>query len=89
MCAVSQTCGGSRLLQVICTVSAVVAYYYTTAFIFPVLIAAGGLATILLKRKDVIKVRARTDVALGLWIGPSCMLSRACNVLPFWYEEQC
>lgn len=36
----------TRLLAVICTAAAVIAYYWPKAYTFPVLIAAGGLATL-------------------------------------------
>ncbi len=56
---VKNICKG-RLLQVIATVSAVVAFYYPKPWTFPAVIIVGGLATIILKRKDVIKVRRGT-----------------------------
>jgi chromate transporter len=45
-----------KLLQVISTTCAVVAYYYPKPWTFPSLIVLGGLATIILKRKETINV---------------------------------
>lgn len=46
----------NRLLEVIATVSAVIAYYYPKPWTFPSLILLGGLVTIVLMRKNIIKV---------------------------------
>lgn len=51
---VRNICKG-RLLQVLCTIAAVVAYYYPKPWTFPSLIVIGGLVTLVAKRKDVIK----------------------------------
>lgn len=52
----------TKLLQVIATTSAVIAYYWPKPWTFPCLILLGGLTTIILKRKDVVKV---SDMASG------------------------
>lgn len=59
---VSNVCKG-RLLQVINTAAAVVAFYYPTAWIFPTLIGLGGLTTLILRRKEVVKIE---DVNAGV-----------------------
>jgi chromate transporter len=52
---VRNICKG-RLLQVLCTLAAVVAYYWPKPWTFPALIVIGGLVTLVAKRKDVIQV---------------------------------
>lgn len=42
--------------QVLCTLAAVVAYYWPKPWTFPALIVIGGLITLVAKRKDVIQV---------------------------------
>lgn len=59
---VANVCKG-RLLQVINTAAAVVAFYYPKAWIFPTLIGLGGLTTLILRRKEVVKVE---DVNAGV-----------------------
>ncbi|EFN55707.1 hypothetical protein CHLNCDRAFT_35448 [Chlorella variabilis] len=60
---VRNICKG-RLLQVLCTVAAVIAYYYPKPWTFPSLIVAGGLITLVAMRKNEIKVGPG-------WTGPS------------------
>ncbi|GAB4823068.1 hypothetical protein N2152v2_010114 [Parachlorella kessleri] len=52
-----------RLNQTICVAAAVIAYYYPKPWTFPSLIVAGGLITLVFKRKDVIKVE---EVRVGV-----------------------
>lgn len=59
---VAKICKG-RTLQVICTAAAVVAYYWPKPYVFPSLIILGGIATILLKRKEIVKIE---DVKAGV-----------------------
>lgn len=52
---VRNICKG-RLLQVLCTGAAIVAFYWPKPWTFPALIVIGGLVTLVAKRQDVIKV---------------------------------
>ena len=52
---VGSICKG-RLLQVLCTLAAVIAYYYPKPWTFPSLIAAGGLITIATNWRQTVKV---------------------------------
>lgn len=52
-----------RLLQVIATTAAVIAYYYPKPWTFPALIVLGGLTTLIIKRKEIIDVK---DVSVGV-----------------------
>lgn len=58
-------------LQVLCTGAAVVAFYWPKPWTFPALIVIGGLVTLAVKRKDVIKVRLgpllQTRYVLATW----------------------
>lgn len=45
--------------QVLCTLAAVVAYYWPKPWTFPALIVIGGLVTLVVKRKDVVQVGGR------------------------------
>jgi chromate transporter len=53
----------TKLLQVIATAAAVIAYYYPKPWTFPAVIIAGGIITVLSMRKDVIKV---AEAAVGV-----------------------
>ena len=53
----------TKLLQVLAIAAAVIAYYYPKPWTFPAVIIAGGLITILLMRKDTIKV---SDASVGV-----------------------
>ncbi len=60
--------------QVLCTLAAVVAYYWPKPWTFPALIILGGLITLIAKRKDTIQVggsyRAEERVGQkGGWAG--------------------
>ena len=59
---VKNICKG-RMLEIICVASAVVAFYWPEPWTFPALIIIGGGVTLILKRKDVIKV---ADMAVGV-----------------------
>ena len=54
--ALNSKINSTRLLQVIATTSAVIAFYWPKPWTFPCLILLGGLATIIFKRHDIIKV---------------------------------
>lgn len=52
--------------QVLCTLAAVVAYYWPKPWTFPALIVIGGLVTLVAKRKDVIPVGCATGHPSGI-----------------------
>ncbi|KAG7668186.1 hypothetical protein NADE_008667 [Nannochloris sp. 'desiccata'] len=53
----------TRLLQVLATAAAVIAYYYPKPWTFPACIIAGGIITILVMRKNIINV---SDASVGV-----------------------
>jgi len=80
--ALNSKINSTRLLQVIATTSAVIAFYWPKPWTFPCLILLGGLTTIIFKRQDIIEVKqmaAGTDtlgfnkvgggMLLAVWIG--------------------
>jgi len=48
----------TRILQAMCAVSAIIAYYHPTAYTFPSLIAAGGIASIIENRHKDLRPKA-------------------------------
>ena len=53
----------TRLLQILATIAAVVAFYYPRPWTFPALIVLGGLVTMVLNKNDTIKLE---DMAAGV-----------------------
>ena len=61
--ALTQNICKTRLLQVLATAAAVIAYYYPKPWTFPAVIIIGGLITIAVMRKNIINV---SDTAVGV-----------------------
>jgi chromate transport protein ChrA len=69
-----------RMTACLCLLSATVACYYQSAWLFPALIVGGGLATMAHKRKEAITVQVRIEHPCLLPPCPSHILFLAVHV---------